>query len=274
MKKQPALIQKRNGIPFLLLFAFVFANGLAQTQPGPTVYALVTTQKVLPANIAEYEKMMKENWIPVHQLRKKNGKITNWALYKVHFAGVAEEYNYVAVSYYDSFVKTEPNDNFPELMKAANPKADATAILEKMINIRTIQRQALYNRIDGTTPKAGAPATKYVLIDFMKSKAGMDAEYNKLERETWKPVHQVLVDGDKRNGWTFWSLVVPAGTASSHDYVTSNVFSNYAQIADQGYEAAFKKVHPGKEMQAIFDQTGKTRDGVRSELWELILTLN
>jgi len=273
MKKQPALIQKRKGIPFLMLFVFVFANVLAQTQPAPTVYALVTTQKVLPGNIVEYEKMMKENWVPVHQLRKKNGKITNWALYKVHFAGAAEEYNYVAVSYYESFIKTEPNDNFPELMKAANPKADAAAILARMKDIRTIQRQFVYNRLDVTTPKAGAPATKFVIIDFMQSKEGMAGEYAKLESDVWKPVHQAFVDGDKKNGWAFWERVVPGGTGSNHNYVTANVYSSYAQLGSQDYEAFFKKAHPGKDIQAVSTQTGKARETVRRELWELILTL-
>lgn len=274
MKKQPTLIEKRNGTPFLLLFVFAFTNILAQTPPAPVAHILVTTQKVKAGNTEEYEKMMKENWKPVHQLRKQNGKITNWALYRVHFAGSEEEYNYVSISYYESFIKTEPNDNYTELMKAANPKADVPAIMEKTRDLRSIQRQAIYNRIDATTPKAGAPAPKYVIVDFMKAKPGMDAEYNKHEREVWKPVHQALVDGDKRAGWAFWGLVVPGGTGSSHDYATSNTFSSYAQLANQEYEAAFKKVHPGKELQTIFDQTSKARDGVRSELWELILSLN
>jgi L-rhamnose mutarotase len=273
MKKQTVLIQKRKGVPFLLLFVFVYTNILAQA-PTPVVHALVTTQKVAPADREEYEKLMKENWKALHQLRKQNGKIANWSLYKVHFAGSAEEYNYVSVTYYESFVKTEPNDNYLELMKASSPKADAAAILKKTQGLRSIQRQAIYARLDATTPKAGAPAVKYIIIDFMKAKPGMDAAYNKAERETWKPVHQALVEGDKRTGWAFWGLVVPGGTTSNHDYVTSNAFSNYAQIGGQDYEAAFKKVHPGKELQAIFEETGKARDGVRSELWELVVTLN
>lgn len=275
MKKLLPLIQMRNGIPFLMLLVFVCMNALAQTQPPPVVHALVTTQKVQPANTEEYEKVMKEYWKPLHQLRKQNGKIINWSLFKVHFAGAAEEYNYVSVTYYESFIKTEPNDNFPELMKAANPKADAAAILAKTRDLRTIQRQAVYNRIDVTTPKSGAPvATKYVVIDFMQSRGGMDAEYYKLEREIWKPMHQTFVDGEKLNSWTFWGLALPGGSGSNHDYVISNVYSSYSQIVNQDYVAAFKKAHPEKNLQEIADQTSKARDIVRREIWELILTLN
>jgi len=273
MKKRTALIQKRKGIPFLLMLVFVFTNALAQT-PAATVHATVTTQKVQPANTEEYEKVMKEYWKPVQQLRKQNSKITNWELYKVHFAGASEEYNYVSVAYYESFIKTEQNDNFPELMKAANPKADAAAVLAKTRDLRTIQRQSVYFRIDATTPKAGAPATKYVVIDYMQTKGGMDAVYNKLEHEIWKPIHQGFVDGDKKNGWAFWGLTIPGGSGSNHDYVIANVYSSYSQIVNEDYVAAFKKVHPEKDLQSVADQTEKARGVVRREIWEEILTLN
>jgi hypothetical protein len=274
MKKLPALIQMRNGISFLMVLVFVCMNALAQTQPAPVIHATVTTQKVQPANTEEYEKVMKEYWKPLHQLRKQNGKITNWTLYKVHFAGASEEYNYVSVTYYESFIKTEPNDNFPELMKAANPKADAAAVLARTRDLRTIQRQAVYNRIDGTTPKSGAQAAKYVVIDFMQTKGGLDAAYYKLEREIWKPMHQTFVDSEKLNSWTFWGLALPGGSGSNHDYAISNAYSGYSQIVNQDYVAAFKKAHPEKDLQAIADQTSKARDIVRREIWELIATLN
>src|SRR5687768_15787891 len=108
MEKHPTLIQRRNGIPFLMMFLFACIQAVTQAQTqAPTVYALVTLQKVAPGNNVAYEKIMAENWKPLHQLRKQNGKIINWFLYKVHFAGVNEEYNYVSVMYYESFVKTE-----------------------------------------------------------------------------------------------------------------------------------------------------------------------
>jgi len=64
------------------------------------------------------------------------------------------------------------------------------------------------------------------------------------------------------------------GTSSNHDYVTSNVFSSYDQFANQDYEGAFKKAHPGKDANAMMEKTGKARDLVKSELWELVMTLN
>lgn len=135
-------------------------------------------------------------------------------------------------------------------------------------------RQAIYGRVDGTTAKAGAPAAKYIEIDFMKTTPGMGAEYVRSEKEDWKPVHQALVDGGQRVGWTLWGLGMPGGTSNNHDYVTSNVFSSYDQFSNQDYEGAFKKAHSGKDANTMMEKTGKARDLVKSELWELVMTLN
>lgn len=274
MKTQNYPVQKRNGIPFLLLLLFVFVQTVSFAQTAATVYALVTFQKVEAGNGAEFEKIMKDNWKPLHQLRKQNGKITSWTLYRVLMTGASNEYNYVTVMYFDSFAKTEPNDNYLELMKAANPQGDAAAIMAKTQNLRSIQRQALYSRIDFTTPKAGAPPTKYVNIGFMKSKAGQDANYVKMERETFKKLHQTMADDGKLNGWGFWRLEMPAGTSNDHDYVTSNVYSAYEQMGTVDYEGVFKKTFPGKDIQPVIDETLKTRDIVKGDLWEFVMTLN
>ena len=272
MKTQNYPVQKRNRIPFLMLLLFVVVPTFSFAQTAPAVFGLVTLQKV--TNSAEFEKLMKENWKPLHQLRKQNGKITNWTLYRVHMTGASDEYNYVTVMYFDSFVKTEANDNYLELMKAANPKADAAALIAQTQSVRTIMRQAIYSRVDGTTAKAGAPAAKYIEIDFMKVTPGMGAEYVRTEKEDWKPVHQALVDGGQRVGWTLWSLAMPGGTSNNHEYVTSNIFSSYDQFSNQDYEGAFKKAHPGKDANVMMEKTGKVRSMAKSELWELILTLN
>ena len=99
-------MQKRNGIPLLMMFLFAFMQTFSFAQTTPPVYALVVFQKVGTGNGAEFENIMKENWKPLHQLRKQNGKITNWALYRVPMTGASNEYNYVTVIYYDSFAKT------------------------------------------------------------------------------------------------------------------------------------------------------------------------
>lgn len=275
MKKNNPLFQGWNFIPFLMVLCLSLAmfGTTAQTTPTQTVFARVLFQKVVPGQEQEFEKILKENIKPAHQLRKQNGKITNWRLFKVHFTGTQDEYGYVSVTYYDSWAKTEANDNWPELIKAANPKTtDIAGVIAKLQAVRTIVRDYLFYREDFVTSKTPVPF-KFALMDFMKVKEGMNDPYLKAEKEDWKPVHQTLSDNGKRTGWGLWSLVMPGGTRTSYDYVTSNLFSSYEQLSSSGYEEAFKKAHPGKDMQVMFNEVAKTRDLVRSELWELIESL-
>lgn len=272
MKTIQQLLRKGNQVLFLIALACM-SSVTNYGQAPQTVFARVVYQKVEPGKTQEFEKMIKENWKAAHQLRKQNGKITNWALYRVNFTGENDQYNYVSVSYYDSWAKTEGNDNFSDLLKATNPKVDPAITIAKTQAVRKIVRQALYSRVDFVSAQ-NAPPTKFVQIDFMKTKEGMNDEYLRVELEEWKPVHQALTDAGKRNGWSLWSQVFPGGTASSHNYVTGNIFSSYAQMGEGGFEEAFKKAHPGKNVDAALDRTFKSRDGVRSELWELIESLN
>lgn len=265
--KTNQFIHRRN-LPLLILLMLFISHQLTGQAP-PTVFAEVRLIKVEPGKGSEFEKMMKETFKPVAQMRKQNGKITGWALYKVDFAGANEEYNYATVHNYASWDKTEPNENIQDLLKAANPKADAAATMAKATGLFKIVREAIYYRVDNVQAKTPAPV-KYLLINFMKVKDDMGDAYVKSEQEDWKPIHQILSDEGKRAGWSLWSLAYPGGTGNSHNYVTVDAFSNYGQLNQSGYQEAFKKAHPDQEMTPMFQKIGKTRDLLRDELWELV----
>jgi hypothetical protein len=245
----------------------------SMAQSASTTYAVTTFHKVAQADVAEYEKLMTENWRAVHQLRKQNGKINRWALYRIRFSGASDEYNYASVSYYGSFEKTEPNDIYPDLMKASNPKSDAAAILAQTTKVRTIQRQVIYRLEDNTTSSATSKPEKYVMVNFMQPKIGMNADYVKIEKEDFKPVHQARVNAGSMVGWVLYTLIHPWGTSNNHQYVTGDVYSSYEQIAGD-MEPVWKKLNPGKDIQPVYDRLGKARDMVKTELWELVTATN
>lgn len=272
MKPSIYSFRKRNWIPFLLTaFCFIASAQTTTAQADQNVFVSVVYWKVAQGHGLEFEKMMKENIKHAHQLRKQDGRIYAWRFYYVHDTGAADEYNYVSASYYDSWEKSEPNENFLEIVKKANPKADAAAILNKIRSFASIERQTLYRRVDFVQPKA--TNFKYLILNFVKVKEGMTDQYLKAEQEQWKPVHQALVDDGSRLAWTFWQLILPGGSNTSHDYVAVDTYSTYGQIYKESYKNAIKKVHAGKDMQAMSDSTDKLRDIVRTELWEMIDTL-
>lgn len=272
MKPSICSFRKRNWIPFLLAaFSFIASAQTTKAQVDQNVFVSVIYWKVAEGHGRAFEKIMKENIRPAHQLRKQDDKIYAWRLYYVHDTGAADEYNYVSASYYNSWEKSEPNENFLEIVKKANPKEDATAILSKIRSFASIERKGFYRRADFVQPKT--TNFKYLILNFMKVKEGMTAQYLKAEQQEWKPLHQALVDDGSRVAWTFWQLLLPGGSKTSHDYITVDAYSSYSQIYFESYENAFKKIYAGKDMQAMFDRTDKLRDNVRTELWEMIDTL-
>jgi hypothetical protein len=215
---------------------------------------------------------MKETFKPIHELRKQKGKIISWYLFKVHFTGASDEYNYVTVQYYNAWGKTEADDDWAALIKEQNAKADPVAVSAKLRELRTIVREHIYYREANVDPKTPTPF-KYVMIDFMKVKPGMLADYMKVEKDEWRPFHQHLADNGTAAGWGFWSLIFPGGTSRTHEFVTSSRYSTYTKLSEIDYAATFKAVYPSKDAQAAFDRADKARDLVRSELWEVIAQL-
>lgn len=266
-------LMKRNQVSFLLIVVFVLGSFTVEAQAPPPMYARVSMMKVPQGRQVEFEQFMAETMKPVHSLRREKGKIILWILFRVHFTGANDEYNYAAVNYFSSWENTNENIPFRDLIKEAHPDTDPQEILDKLLELRTITRSLLLYRTDAVEPNPPVPS-KYVRLDYMKVKPGQTQAYLKVEREDWMPFHNTLVKDGKSTGWGLWQLVFPGGTSSSYDYVTSNRYANYADVLGVNYEEVFRKSSPSKDINDIFNRTTQSRDLVRSELWEVVNILN
>lgn len=266
--KTKFLTQSRNGV-LVLAFLLLSLNILAQSEKP--VIAEVLLLKVDPQNVAEFEKQIKDVWKPINQGRKQSGRIVFWQAYKVHYTGTASPYNYVGLSVYDDWKKTEPNENMADMFKAALPKADMNAIMARARAIVQIYGTSQYERVDGVyKPDTRA---RYVVMNFMKVKEGMNDAYIASETKDWKPIHKEMVDTGKRAGWGLWALAFPGGTSNTHDYVTTDNYETYPQMFESQMDA-FKKAYPNQEVTPFIQKTEKTRSIVKQELWELMETTN
>lgn len=103
----------------------------------------------------------------------------------------------------------------------------------------------------------------YVAVDCMKS---LNMGYEQLELETWKPVHQYLVNKGKRNSWAVYKLVY--GDRSRCDYFTVTTYRGEEQLnAPAGYEEAFAAVHPRANIVELMSKTSAAREHLSTELW-------
>ena len=112
----------------------------------------------------------------------------------------------------------------------------------------------------------GGPARVYVTVDCMKSTA---MDYEQLEQDVWRPMHQHLVNQGKRQSWALYRVMY--GDRSRCDYYTVTTYRGDEQLnADPGYGAAFEAVHPREDIVKAMDRTLAAREQVSTELWMLI----
>lgn len=264
-------------IGLLLVLAVAGASASAQSSAplapmSQAAFARVTYHRVAPGSEAEFERFMREAWRPIFQTQRQAGRAANWILYRVHLTGSNDEYNYASVSYHDTWAKTEAAASWSAIVRDSNP-ITAKVMITRTRELGPIVRQALYGRIDYVARPTPQPF-RYAVLDFMKVKDGMVDDYLKVERDDWKPLHQVLTKEGNRVGWVLWDYMIPGGTGSPYDYVTTMLFADYASIKSANDAEAYKKAHPNGDLAASVARTRKSRDVVRTEIWEVVEALN
>ncbi len=107
------------------------------------------------------------------------------------------------------------------------------------------------------------------LVNFMKANPAKVEEYLKLERETWKPVHQERIRAGQMRSWALYNVQYPYGTALEYDFVTVDTYLSLAD-AERDITAVFAKVHPSASLSDIGSRTEAARSLVRGEVWSRI----
>jgi len=120
--------------------------------------------------------------------------------------------------------------------------------------------------------KTDTKSPKYVQVNYMKASPGKDADYLKVEREMWKPLHQERIKQGLIRSWSLYGLQFPSGTDEKYDYATVEAFDQFSQLENpySNIDKMLEKVHPGVKVDDFIDRTEKTRNLVRSEVWVLI----
>jgi len=268
MKKTQFL--NRTMLITLVLAFFLGCLPLAgKAQNEPTVFAIVDFMKAKPGADDKYLDIEKNVWKPLHQERVNQGKIIGWILYRVLYTGTDDAYNYVTMTLFDNPANLE--DPWAGIDPAKIlPGRDTEKDMQQTDQARDLVKSYLIMRQDEVIPEGGPGEIKYIEIDYMKVKPGNDAAYLDFERNIWKPIHKEFINADTRAGWSLWSMIFPGGSANDYQYITANYFSDFSKIGAADYDAAIKKAHPAKKTTELDQLALKTRDLVRSELWQIL----
>ena len=243
-----------------------------QASQTPTQFVVLDYMKVAPGKEAEYVRLEQQVFKPLHQQRVKNKEMVAWGLYEVPFtADTHREYDYVTANVYDNIAATEATGLMPAFMRLHPGKA-GTSLIAQTAAARVTVRHEIWQLLDQTTPLGTAdnpaPPAKYILVNFMRSKAG--GNYEAVEKDLWKPVHQDLVKSGGKVGWSLYGLVLPGGTSYPYDYATVDGMGSLTGITNMYSDDLFKRIHPNITVTDISNRTAAGRDLVRQELWVLV----
>jgi L-rhamnose mutarotase len=107
--------------------------------------------------------------------------------------------------------------------------------------------------------------TVFAIVDFMKVKPENEAKYLDVEKNTWKPLHQERLKQGKIIGWILYRVLY-TGTDDPYNYVTMTLFDYPANLEDPWAGIDPEKVLAGKDIDKLMEETGKSRDLVKSNL--------
>jgi hypothetical protein len=119
-------------------------------------------------------------------------------------------------------------------------------------------------------PSAAANQPKFMMVEFMKLEAGKENDWVKLERDTWKPMHEMRVKDGSILSWAAIAQVMPGDESNGPVAATVTTFRGWPDPTKTDWVGLIKRAHPQTQPDTIFNQAESARKIVRSEIWQVI----
>jgi len=243
--------------------------------------------KVEPANVDEYLNLEGEVWKPVHKEFLNRGMEVSWSLYMVRGAGTQNHYNYVTVSVYDGLESLDNDQSsFNEIISKVYSNEELEGFWNRTSEARShngqdiffVYEQALKGNNKELSAFSSGKIGQDITVTFMQTLEGQDAVG--LESKWWKPIHKERIKRKVINSWEVLTkrFVALGQTQLDHDYVTWENYTTFSTIDDSynsnTFTKAVEKAHPDVDFSEVNEATVKSRNFLRSEIWELVDHLN
>ncbi len=253
---------------FFSALVFLFFSLTLKAQDSEPYYYIIDYMKVKPGMMDDYLEVEK-TWKVIHKERIRQGKITQWDLFRVRFpSGTNTEYDFLTINTVKGWKGVD--DSYSGLEEAFKGLNDAQqVIIDKTEATRDLVRTEVWRGVDGVF-RDGENPIKYHIINYMDVPTGRSEEYMAMERELVKPVHQAAVKAGDRAGWGLYQLEFPYGADFPYEAATVDFFDNWGDIQSGNFGKHFDKVHPDKSDAYIGRQISETRTLLRSELRVLV----
>ena len=241
---------------------------------------------VKPSSVDEYINLESKVWKPVHEEFQKRGIEVSWSLYSVRGAGTQNHYNYVTVSVYDGLGSLDNDQSlFDEIISDVYSNEELEGFWNRTSEARSHNGQDIFfvnDKVSKDNNELSAFSSgkigQDITVTFMQTLPGQDAVG--LESKWWKSIHRERIKRRVINSWEVLTkrFVSLGQTKLEHDYVTWENYTTFSTIDDSynsdTFTRAVEKAHPDVDFSEVNEATVKSRNFLRSEIWELVDHLN
>lgn len=200
-----------------------------------------------------------------YQQRVDQEMIVSWRMYHVLFSSNATyRYRFVTVETVESLndMETESNlaDGFASEMESSQ-----------------MPLMKVHSEIWGARGKVVGRGTeqpsRYKNANFMTVQPDRLDDYYDLESQIAAPLHQYQADAGKMDGWNFYRLIFPTGSAVQYNFITADYYSRLEQIEFGFSPEVMADIHPELDQEEFEEFADTIRERVWSDLWELVLSV-
>lgn len=253
------------------LFCFLITS-VAFSQSSESNYLKFDYIKVKQENVHQYMEYMRNTWMPLYQQQVKAGNIDSWSLYRVFIPGGASgEYNFVTITSASGMEQYESMRPRDILALDKNSQQEISKMMEEANSLRTHMYTEIWKAQNKMQPDSTSPhPAKYLMIDYMMVAPGREYDYQMLEDEIAKPLHEERKSQGIMAGWEVYSLLTPGGNNYGYNFATGNFFEELEHIEYGFTEDLIKSAKPSTDIPELFETINSTRTLVNSQIWELV----
>jgi hypothetical protein len=119
-------------------------------------------------------------------------------------------------------------------------------------------------------PSAAANDPTFMMVTFMKVSEGKEGDWEKLERESWKPMHNIRVKDGSIKSWAAIAQWVPGDESNGPIYGTVTTHRGWPNPMTTDWPQLFTKAQGKGDFGSLVQQTENVRKMVRTEIWQVL----
>jgi len=233
---------------------------------GQQIFGVVEYLKV---DNRETFKSIQEKWMKIHKSRTELEEISGWSVYEVSSRMTSKPYNYVRITYFNSFLKMEAAISENAIQKAypGMSKDGWKAMMDEEKASCLIASSGVFYREIGSQQGLDRNAS-YFMINEITVNPGRSRDYLVMQEEYFKPVYDELIKNMECTAWSIWAKW--SGKSENYQFVSAEGFQSLEKIETEDFAKSFGIIHHGLD----YGQISKNLEGIKetknSEVWKVI----